>query len=221
MFVAFLLIVLIFSIMIHEVSHGIAAYKLGDDTAKLMGRLNLNPLKHIDPVGSILLPLFLVLTHSPVLFGWAKPVPFNPNNLKDPRRGAAIIAGAGPLSNLFIAVFFGLLGRLIPLEATTRELLILTAPAGKIELITSPAEALFFAFMVIIFINTLLAIFNLVPIPPLDGSKILFAFIPARYYGAHEFLERYGLFVLLLFIFFGIGLITPIIYSSYGLIAGY
>jgi Zn-dependent protease len=221
MLAVFSLLVLIFSFMIHEVSHGAVAYKLGDDTAKVMGRLNLNPLKHIDPVGSIFIPLFLTILNSPILFGWAKPVPYNPFNLKNPRQGAALIAGAGPLSNISIAVFFGLLSRLIPLDVSVKEMLIRSAPSTQIEFITSPTEALFFAFMIIIFINILLAVFNLVPIPPLDGSKILFALLPLRYRQAQDFLEQYGIFILLFFIFFGINIVTPIINILYGIIAGY
>src|SRR3989344_5255968 len=167
MFLIFSLVVFIFSVMIHEVSHGVVAYKLGDDTAKAMGRLNLNPLSHIDPVGSIFLPLFLILINSPILFGWAKPVPYNPNNLKNPRSGAALIGAAGPLSNLLMAAIFGIFSRLLPLDYQTRVVLAQAVPQGAAELISTPFEALFFAFAIIVFINTLLAIFNLVPIPPL------------------------------------------------------
>src|SRR3989344_8287165 len=123
LFLIFALVILIFSVMVHEVSHGAVADKLGDDTARNMGRLNLNPLNHIDPIGSILLPLFLALLNSPVLFGWAKPVPYNPHNLKDPKKGAALIGAAGPLSNMLLATFFGILSRFIPLDRTTRILL--------------------------------------------------------------------------------------------------
>jgi len=218
MFSIFALTVLIFSVMIHEVSHGAIADKLGDDTARVMGRLNLNPLNHIDPVGSVLLPLFLVLVGSPIFFGWAKPVPYNPFNLKDPKRGAALIGAAGPLSNISLAVIFGILSRILPLDHSTRLLLAQAAPAGNTAAINSPVEALFFAFMIIIFINLLLAIFNLVPIPPLDGSKVLFAILPSGYFRLQQFLEQYGIIVLLLFIFFGFGIILPIIYGLYGLL---
>lgn len=205
--------------MIHEVSHGAVAYKLGDDTAKVMGRLNLNPLKHIDPVGSVLLPLTLILVRSPILFGWAKPVPYNPYNLRDPKKGAALIGAAGPLSNFFVAAVFGLLGRFIPLDQATKLFITQSAPLANAEAIGSPMEALYFAFMMIIFINILLGVFNLVPIPPLDGSKVLFAILPSSYYKVQQFLEQYGMIILLFFIFFGFGLIIPIIYNLYSFIA--
>src|SRR3989344_6763668 len=198
----FQLVVLIFSVMVHEVSHGLAAHRLGDDTAKKMGRLNLNPLNHLDPFGSIFLPLFLALMNSPILIGWAKPVPYNPDNLKNPKRGAALIGIAGPLSNMLLAVIFGILTRLI-------------APfAGEL------AYPLAMFFNSVVFINILLAIFNLVPIPPLDGSKLLFAVLPYKYRGVQNFLEQYGMVILLFFIFFGFGLITPIIRGIYYLLVG-
>ena len=182
--IAFQLAVLLFSIMIHEVSHGAVALYLGDDTAKRLGRLTLNPLKHIDPVGSILLPLLLVLFNGPVIFGWAKPVPYNPYNLKNPKRAAAIIAAAGPLSNIVIAVIFSLL--------------------LYIPLLMGASTMLIAAFGFIILINLLLAIFNLVPIPPLDGSKLLFALLPNMSFKFQRFLEMYGFFFLILFIFLGL-----------------
>jgi Zn-dependent protease len=219
MFLIFSLLVLIFSVMVHEVSHGAVAYKLGDDTAKAMGRLNLNPLNHIDPVGSIFMPLFLLIINSPILFGWAKPVPYNPLNLKNPKSGAALIGAAGPLSNFAIALLFGILGRFLFLDPIAKLRLAQSAPFGDTAAIQSPAEALFFAFMFIIFINLLLGIFNLVPIAPLDGSKILFALLPPRYREIRHFLEQYGMFLLLLFIFFGIGILEPLIRTLYFLIA--
>jgi len=219
MFLIFSLLVLIFSVMVHEVSHGAVAYKLGDDTAKAMGRLNLNPLNHIDPIGSVLMPLFLVIINSPILFGWAKPVPYNPFNLKDPKLGAALIGAAGPLSNFAIAIFFGILGKFLFLDASVKMVIAQSAPFGDTSVIHGPAEALFFAFMFIVFINLLLGIFNLVPIAPLDGSKVLFALLPPRYHEVRQFLEQYGIFLLLLFIFFGIGILEPLIRALYFLIA--
>lgn len=192
--------VFIFSVMIHEVSHGLMAYRLGDDTAKKMDRLNLNPLKHLDPFGSFFLPLILAITNSPVIFGWAKPVPYNPYNLKNPKTGAALIGAAGPASNLLLAIIFGVLIRL----------------AGPF-LGDSP---LLMLFNIIVFINILLAVFNLVPIPPLDGSKLLFAVLPYKYRRIQDFLEQYGMAILLFFILFGFSLITPIMQLIYNLLVG-
>lgn len=200
----FQFIVFIFSVMVHEVSHGLVAYRLGDDTAKRTNRLNLNPLNHIDPVGSLMLPFFLFLIGSPILFGWAKPVPYNPYNLKNPKSGSALIGIAGPLSNIVIAVIFGLLTRILKLSPIFGETI---AP-------------LFIFLSIIVFINLLLAIFNLVPIPPLDGSKVLFALLPNRYYKIQNFLEIYGTYILLFFIFFGFGFLAPIIQGLYILLVG-
>ncbi len=198
-FVAF-----IFSVMVHEVSHGITAYKLGDDTAKRMGRLNLNPLNHIDPFGSIALPLMLFLTGSPILFGWAKPVPYNPYNLKNPKTGAALIGIAGPLSNFIIALIFGIFIRIMNSLPFSADFL----------------DPLSMFFNTIIFVNLILGVFNLVPIPPLDGSKLLFAFLPNRYYGLQRFLETYGMWILIAFILFGFGILEPIVRLLYAIFAG-
>lgn len=197
----FQLIVFIFSVMIHEVSHGVVAEKLGDPTARLQGRLTLNPISHIDPFGSILLPIILYYaTDRSMVFGWAKPVPYNPNNLKNPASGAGKIAAAGPISNLVIAAFFGILLRIMGVSL------------GALPLF----------FRLIVYINVLLAIFNLVPIPPLDGSKVLFAFLSktGRGLGIIHFLERYGTFLLILFIFFGFQLIVPLIQLIFTFLTG-
>jgi Zn-dependent protease len=183
-FLIFQLIVLIFSIMIHEISHGAMALRLGDDTAKRLGRLTLNPLKHLDPVGSVILPLLLIMFNSPILIGWAKPVPYNPYKLKNPKKGAALIAAAGPLSNLVIATIFAVI--------------------LSFSQILGLSSTLMAAIGVIILINLLLAIFNLVPIPPLDGSKLLFAFFPRSWFKVQMVMERNGFLFLLLFIFLGL-----------------
>ncbi len=172
--------VFIFSVIIHEVSHGLMALKLGDETAKNEGRLTLNHLKHIDPIGSIFLPLLLKLTNSSIIFGWAKPVPYNPFNLhKDFKYGPLKVALAGPFSNFGLAVFFALLMRL------------------GVGFLPGIVVSL---FGLIVFLNCLLAIFNLIPIPPLDGSKILTAVLPARYSLALQSVSTWGLILLLLFI---------------------
>lgn len=178
----FQLAVLLFSVIIHEVSHGLVALRLGDETAKRFGRLTLNPLKHLDPVGSVFLPLLLFITRSPVILGWAKPVPYNPNALyKDYKYGPLKVALAGPFSNLAIAFIFGLTVRFS------------TA-------VFDPVTLAFFSF--IVFLNCLLAVFNLVPIPPLDGSKILTAVLPYKYSLALQRIGLQGVFLILLLLFF-------------------
>ncbi len=199
-FYLFEIVVLIFSIVIHEFSHGWVANYLGDPTAKYQGRLTLNPLPHIDPLGSILIPFLMFLSGTGIIFGWAKPVPYNPYNLKDQRRGPALVAVAGPLANLAVAVFFGLVIR--------------TLAAYGVGLAIIP----FLGFIVLI--NIVLAIFNLVPIPPLDGSKLLFSVLPYSTRHIQEFLERNGMLLLLVFIFFGFQLIIPIIFGLFKLLVG-
>lgn len=174
--------VLIFSIIIHEISHGAVASYLGDQTAKNAGRLTLNPLKHIDPIGTIMLPIFLILTTGKGI-GWAKPVPINPYNFRDQKYGSLKVAVAGPASNLLIALLFGLLIRLA-------------------IYLNFFSPAFYQAVSFIIFINILLAIFNLMPIPPLDGSHVLFTFIPDSARNIKIFLSRYGFFILIFLFFF-------------------
>lgn len=179
------------------------ALRLGDTTARDAGRLTLNPAKHLELFGSFLFPLMLYfLTNGSVVFGWARPVPYNPLMLKDPKRDAGLIALAGPGSNLVVAIIFGLCLRALPYIGI----------AGDAPL------ALFFS--VIVFVNILLGIFNLLPLPPLDGSKVLFALLPDRFYSTRVFLERYGFVLLLAFIFFGFGLIQPLIFGLFRLFAG-
>ncbi|MGD0576748.1 MAG: site-2 protease family protein [Candidatus Staskawiczbacteria bacterium] len=181
----FSLVVLIFSVIIHELAHGYVAYSLGDPTAKYAGRLTLNPLKHLDPFGSIILPLLLFIAGSPFLFGWAKPVPINPYNFSDKKYGEIKVSIAGPASNLSVAIVFGLILRFIPSG------IILANPGIEI------------ALGYIIAINIWLAVFNLIPIPPLDGSWILFSFLPAGWQSAKIFLKQYGIVILVLLILFG------------------
>src|SRR3989338_804292 len=187
----FQLVVLLMSVVIHEFSHGWVAYKLGDPTAKYYGRLTLNPLKHLDLVGSFIVPLFMfffvMLFGGGVIFGWAKPVPFNPYNLRDQRYGPAKVAGAGPGANLLTALVFGLFLRF---------------GSPYLTGLNSQTLNLVHIFGFIVFVNILLAVFNLIPIPPLDGSKLLFAFLPYKYENIRIALERYGLMILLLFVFF-------------------
>lgn len=183
----FFLIVLLFSVIIHELAHGYVAYSLGDPTAKYAGRLTLNPLKHLDPLGSVILPLlFLFLSllpgGQPFIFGWAKPVPINPYNFKDQKWGTLKVSVAGPLSNFSVAIVFGLFIRFFNYSQI----------APLIEL-----------FAIIVFLNILLGLFNLIPIPPLDGSWILFRFLPMGSEKVRLFLQQYGLFILIFLLFSG------------------
>lgn len=198
----FQIAILIFSVVVHEVAHGYAAYFLGDSTAKYQGRLTLNPVKHLEFFGSIFLPLILFISGSNFLIGWAKPVPYNPYNLRDQRWGEAIVAAAGPLSNIVIALFFGLLIRF----------------GLSFEIIQNAEILRIMSF--IVFTNLLLAIFNLIPIPPLDGSKILFTFLGLRWGKVRLFLEQYGIFLVLFFVFFLWGFVAPIITGLFVFITG-
>lgn len=180
-----ILIALILSIVIHEVAHGHMANWLGDPTARLQGRLSGNPLVHIDPLGSVIIPALLYFGNAGILFGWAKPVPYNPYNLRNQKWGEALVAAAGPGVNFLLALVFVALVRLAP---------VLTLPESFVQI----------AFY-IVYINILLGFFNLLPIPPLDGSKILVAVLPfsaqQRYRELTLWTERYGLFAMFTFIF--------------------
>jgi Zn-dependent protease len=193
----FFLFIIIPSSILHEYMHGWVADRLGDPTARYAGRLTLNPLAHIDLWGTLLMPLALfVMTGGRFLFAYAKPVPYNPYNLKDQKTGPMWVALAGPLSNFAIALVFGLLIRLLPLSTLSIFL------------------------SVIVYANVLLGVFNLVPIPPLDGSKVLYAVLPDSMHNVKQFLDKYGFIVLLFFIFFLFQLITPIIHFLTNLFTG-
>lgn len=198
----FLVIILLFSVVIHEVSHGVMANYLGDPTAKYAGRLTLNPLKHLDPFGSVLLPLFMLLLTQGKgpLFGWAKPVPINPYNLKDQKYGSLKVAIAGPVSNLAIALVFGLALRLIPV------------------IFVMPGPAIIFSF--ITYINILLAVFNLLPIPPLDGSHIFLALLPRGLENFKIMLNQIGVFILLFVIFFLFGWVALAVNWLFSILTG-
>jgi Zn-dependent protease len=177
----FYIVVLVMSIVIHEVSHGFVAEYFGDRTARLAGRLTLNPIKHLDLFGSILLPALLVLAKAGFLFGWAKPVPYNPNNFRNEKVGTIAVAAAGVLANFLIAIIFGLIIRFAGVSAS---------PA--FYTITSS----------IVLVNLALGIFNLMPIPPLDGSKILFSLLPRSMSHIVDFIEQYAIVLLVIFIIF-------------------
>ena len=198
----FQIAVLIMSVVIHEVSHGYAASILGDQTARYQGRLTLNPIKHLDFMGSFIVPSIAYFLGG-FIFGWAKPVPYNPYNLKSGRWSEAIVAGAGPASNIVLAVLFGLLLRIGIASGVN------WANPAFVQIMT-----------MIVFINILLAIFNLVPIPPLDGSKLLFALFPDKLFQIRGFFEKYGLILVLFFIFFLWQFISPVIVLLFRLITG-
>jgi Zn-dependent protease len=195
----FTLIILLFSIIIHEIAHGSVALYLGDPTAKYQGRLSINPLKHLDPIGSFIVPLFLfILTagKGPIV-GWAKPVPINPYNFKDQKWGRLKVSIAGPAANFLVAIFFGLIIRFFPLNSAFSSLL-----------------------SIIVFYNFLWGLFNLVPIPPLDGSHILFSLLPERFSKIKFILNQYRIFLLVFFIIFYLNWLFDIAISLYTLVIG-
>ena len=188
----------LFAIVVHEVSHGWVARQLGDNTAYAAGRLTLNPLKHIDPIGTILVPAILILTVH-FAFGWAKPVPINWHNLHQPKRDIALVAAAGPVANLLMAIIWALLmklGTLLPHD------LFLRTP-------------LFYMGLFGILINAVLLVFNLVPIPPTDGGRILISLLPPRMAYRVAKIEPYGMFILVGLMLTGVlwKLIGPVIFS--------
>lgn len=203
----FYIIVLIMSIVIHEYAHGYVAYLYGDDTARYEGRLTLNPLKHLELFGSIILPLVLLFSNAGFILGWAKPVPYNPDNLKGGRVAHVMVALAGILSNIGIAIIFGLIMRF--------------APVLGIESLGEVALSSFYKIMTsIVLLNIVLAFFNLIPIPPLDGSKVLFTYLPPRLRHIQAFLEQYGMFILLFFIIFVWKYLSPVIFWLFHFITG-
>ncbi len=206
--IVFYLVILIYSIIIHEVAHGIMALWLGDKTAQYAGRLNLNPINHIDWFGSVILPLLLFLSKVGFIFGWAKPVPYNPYNLRDQKNGPLYVALAGPASNFIVALLAALAATLIPLRAfekidILRYFQLAAFQGGGWESLANDVAGSFpsicFALLLMLISwNVILGCFNLVPVPPLDGSKIIFTLFRLRD-ETMILLERYG-FALLLFI---------------------
>jgi Zn-dependent protease len=175
------IVALVFSIIIHEVAHAYVAYRLGDPTARDANRLTLNPLAHIDLMGSILLPLFLIIAKSPVLLGWAKPVPFDPRYFRDVKKGVMMVGLAGPASNLILAAIAAIIFRIFPF-----------------------GDIVGFFLAHVCLINVILAIFNLIPIPPLDGSRVVIGFLPSHMVSGYLSLERYGFLIIFGLLYLGV-----------------
>lgn len=185
----FVIVLVFFSVVCHEIAHGFVALRLGDPTAYRMGRLTFNPISHIDPVGTIILPAIFLITKSPVLLAWAKPVPVDPRYFKDPRKGMMLVALSGPLTNILIALMLTLLlhvaGNSMP------DVLTHTLAMGAL-------------------MNVVLTVFNLIPVPPLDGSRIVAYFLRGNVLRGYLKLERYGLFIV--FGLLWLGVISSILY---------
>lgn len=194
----FQILILVMSVVIHELSHGYVADMLGDPTPRIQGRLTLNPFKHLDLVGSFIVPLTTYMLGG-FAFGWAKPVQWNPYNVKNKRTGELLISIAGPLSNITIALVFGMILRFYAES--------LPIPFVQIS-----------AYIVVI--NLVLAIFNMVPVPPLDGSKVLFSILPVKYIGIRETMEKYSVVLFVFMIFFLWGFVEPIVPLVFKLITG-
>ncbi len=186
------LIVILFAITIHEAAHGWAANKLGDPTAMIMGRVTLNPIAHIDPIGTVLLPLLLVIMRAPP-FGWAKPVPVNPMNLKNPKKDHLLISAAGPVSNFCVAIVAGIILKIL-LTITGN-----TAPPGF-----NITQVLVTILYYSVLLNVFLAVFNLIPIPPLDGSGILLGLVSEEAAQKIEQLRPYGFIIVIGMMWLGV-----------------
>ena len=202
------LIAVFTAIVLHEFSHGYIAFRLGDPTAKMQGRLTLNPLAHIDPIGTILVPIVLVILRSPFLFGWAKPVPVNPNYFRNPYKGMFYVAIAGPLMNIALALGASAIGRLAILITP------LSLRYGR-GFSAYFVQTIFYLLGFFVIINIILAVFNLLPVPPLDGSRVLTYFLPPEGKRVMMQLERYGFLIVLALLYLGalrglIGLISGI-----------
>ncbi|HNZ30394.1 MAG: Peptidase family M50 [Candidatus Aerophobetes bacterium ADurb.Bin490] len=194
--------VLVFSVVVHEVAHGFAANKLGDPTAKDEGRLTLNPIPHIDPFMSVILPLMLIFTGSPFVIGGAKPVPVNPMYFRDHKKGMMITSLAGPASNILLAVIFAVILKM----------------TSVIPVLGSQGLVMFLSYGILL--NVMLAAFNLIPIPPLDGSKVLMGVMPDRMMYSYMKLEPYGMFIIIALLAFGVlnMILGPIYYTIMKLI---
>lgn len=180
----------------------------------------MNPLKHLDMTGSFIVPLMLILLKSSFVFGWAKPVPYNPYNLKNQKWGPGLVAVSGPLSNFLIAGAFSLVALFLPLDQTAKTEIGMAAVNGAAIFGAGFAPALFFFSSMVVWINVFLGIFNLIPIPPLDGSKVLFSFLPYKWNNFEIFLEKYGFFILLFFLFSFSSILLPVVFFLFRLFLG-
>jgi len=211
--ILFQLIVFLFAISVHESAHAWMASRRGDQTARMLGRVTLNPIKHIDPIGTVLLPLIAAISHFPMI-GWAKPTPVNPRNFKNPVLDDILTSVAGPVSNFVVAVCALLALSLIKLSSPVGKLIVFGIPKGMISpemnSVLEPSSLLLYELMRI---NIVLGIFNLIPVPPLDGSHVLRHFLPAN---ALRIYDTVGMFALMALVFLGGGLLGKLIFPVVG-----